>query len=530
MDTNILLKWFIILRTGSHIFAVDIETLNNSIPIDEEYAQILMMLLRGDEVRTDRGRLPPPEIPSLPVGFNIPKCGALRDPGAINLDLCFIIQLSCHISLTEIEQAKSIMYQTAERLGSFVSIAVVAYSDDAEEIIEFQENGGDFLDAVEKIKRKPDNCRHCNANTDIALNLCGDILRNKGRPDNIYPNAIMIFTDGVTMKSKFTMDRDRRRTIKAADMNALDGATTIVGMFNNTDGHFTGEKEWNAINSPSTRDGVAKLMPFPVSDTSGAFQLDDGLYIDVFADHAARPAPSDLYMALPGCAKPCIQFSDVVIIIDRSLSIPVNDLALVIKFFKSFIENSDINYESGLQVAVISYNSKVMIHADFGKNFSKAELLQKMDDIPVRTAKYTDTASAFIYARHIIKRGAREGSRRNIILATDGRSRGPGDSGPDSTLTIKLANIIKADNTTIYALGLPNKNLIDGLEEWNSIASEPLGCTVINMQQEGFGFKDLFLVGVMLTNELCKDDISQSPCGFNATEAPQRNFTHWLDY
>ncbi|CAH1779217.1 unnamed protein product [Owenia fusiformis] len=502
---------------------VNVDDIRGLFPIiDSSIARRIMQLMRG-ELQLERSGSSLVNV--LPSAFESRTCGPASDPASMNVDLCVIIQTTCHITDGELEAARNIIVQTAERFGTDVSLSIVGYSDKPKVLVEFQENGGILLERMRKmrLRRRIQRCRDCEAATGDALRTCREILIHQGRDNRYFPDAIMIFTDGVSMKSKFTMNEDRAETIVEALLNKREGIITIVSTFNNSAGRHSGFDEWHALNSPSNMDGVTQLDPFPATDPNAhvytrslvfndepSFSLDETLT----AMHV-RSFKKQIYTAIPGCSDPCNQFADIVIIIDRSESIAVSDLQIVLDFFIFLLGESLIEPDTGLQFAIYSYNGEIYKHSTVGQYTTKEELIRVVKSIPLETAKYTDTGIAINQAMTDLLVNGREESRKTIIIATDGRAWRPRAKRADSTLAIRAAKIAAAREVEIYIIGLPSRyGHMDGMTEWSQLASEPIECTIVNMQRPNATFDDLYLAGIMLTNELCKKGADSSVCTF----------------
>ncbi|CAH1779215.1 unnamed protein product [Owenia fusiformis] len=503
----------------------------------ERHASNLMDRVRGEinEMMMERSGEP---LPPLPGGFNSfqnERCGPIGDdPRTLNGDLCVILQKTCHITEEEFEFARQTLAESFEMFGSDMSVTLITYKDDIQVDIPFQPISGSVLLAIEELEYQKQGranrfrCEHCQALTYKALEKCREILETEGRDDRYFPNLVISFTDGVTFKNKFNWESERRKTLQEAQALQDMQAVSVVVMFNNTAGSYTGDDEWNALHIPSTVPGVKAVGPIDITDPSAAFGLPDVLRPvlgdDVQQDEVFLPGSQSgflgqsLFQAFPACPDPCTQFADVALIIDRSDSIPTPDIERVLRFFTFFINESTVDFASGLQFAIFTYNGEVYQHAFLGKHRDKQTLLNIMDAIPRTNAKYTETGKALNLAyRHLLMFN-RRGARKTILIASDGRTWPVGFKFTNSRSTIAAASIAKRNNITIYMLGMPNlRGANTGMNEWTRVASEPIGCTIVNMQIPGFNYTHLYLAGVALTNELCKKDDSASKCVFKHT-------------
>ncbi|CAH1779219.1 unnamed protein product [Owenia fusiformis] len=449
----------------------------------------------------------------LEVHKNIPheSPGILYNPpplNSLNVDICLALQTSCHLKADQLEKARAIMVEITERLGEDAHIAAITYADRAYMDMNLTVSTDDkrLARKIRLIDLEFKRCWHCKAQTHKALETCRHELIYRGRDDQFFPNVIVIFTDGFSFNNKFDYDTPKRKTKRESDVNKAEGIITIVGTFGDLDAGYNATIEWLEIHAPSALNGMRQTSPF-------------GVMHDVAAS-SSRDIVHDILSQVPICSSPCNQFADIMLVLDRSDSIPVEDLDKTLNFFRDFIEQSVVNENGGLQFGILTYNSETFMHAQLREYKTKERLMAVIDRIPRNTSMYTETDDAIIASTVQLIRRPRLGARRIIIIATDGRSWAKGDKFPRSKATIDASKFAKSRGIDIFVVGLPNyMEQNSGFDsEWRFVGSHPIGCTVINMQRPTVTYDDLYVAGILLTNELCKPSLEKTGCIFKHGE------------
>ncbi|CAH1772970.1 unnamed protein product [Owenia fusiformis] len=425
-------------------------------------------------------------------------------------DYCFIVQTSCReTEERRAEVLKSVKDDILTILDKAAnpSFSLVTYSKDAKVILPWSSE-------VEKIKEvwgetKNEECTDCQALTYKALDACRKLFKNKDK--NGFSDHIIIFTDGITRGDFYTdINEVKTKTMNAALEIQREGSINIqVVRIPPTKSNIidaSGVDEWSIL-PRIAHVGQHDYHPELIPCSNLGVNKDQTINIHL----------------LYGTGQPCCAAADVVFILDKSNSIKTKDIVLLLDFFKNYLnvqktilEPAMLNRTEGLQIALLTYGGKVTIHSKLGQH-GKTDLIKIVKKISTRTTKFTSTHIALEKALEQLKTSKRE-CKKTVVIATDGRTWKPKqravDSGED---TIKAAKKLKDYGAELRIVGLPNNNnIIDGYErEWKHMASEPIGCTIVDMQRpsENGSFEDLDLVNLYLTEQICSD--KPTPCEYN---------------
>ncbi|CAH1798447.1 unnamed protein product [Owenia fusiformis] len=424
-------------------------------------------------------------------------------------DYCFIVQTSCRESEARraevLKSAKNDILEIIKK-ADISTFSLVTYSKDAKVELSWSSDVGQIGNILDN--RQEGTCDDCKAETHKALDACNNLFKQKEKDE--APDNIIIFTDGISIDNKYNMENSRKLTNdKAFDIkNQKQHPISSIQVI-----------RIHPTESPVERTGVDEWKPISYTNTPDTFPANTVVCpnLGVQKDQSVELVLGEISIPLEDQVPCCT--ADVVFIVDRSNSITKPDLSDLLEFLDDFLKASKIlsptavdriNY---LQIAILSYNRRVYTHAKLGQ-YGKEGLIKAARKIPRKTATYTQTHIALAAAQKELQSSrARPNVRKIVVICTDGRTwkanRRVVDSGAD---TIKAAQKLKDIGAEIYVAGLPNhKENNDGYErEWKKIGSEPINCTVVNMQIPGASFKDLIWVGIHLTEEICINNKKKS--------------------
>ncbi|CAH1800552.1 unnamed protein product [Owenia fusiformis] len=440
---------------------------------------------------------------NLPTDFFDERCKTTTEKVGNQADICFIVQTSCRetkkVQSDILESVYTDIKDILKNLHNETRFAVVPYSGKIKK-------NPQWLKRTKQVKEliKPGkNCDDCRAVTYEALDACRKFLKESNSANDVIPDNIVIFTDGISVDQKYNMPTARRKTNQASVDIKKEGTINmqVVRMHPISKSvDLNGNEEWNAMKVRYGRDKI----------TIRELGLRNKQTVDIAVTASTKEDTE---------VDPCCT-ADVVFILDRSNSIRKPDVDRLLEFFADFIDAQQKilqpkkkDRHEGLQIALLTYGPTVEVHSSLGQH-GKAGLIDVAKKIPRTTNKYTSTHLALEAAGHQLngKRARKEPHvRKIVVIATDGRTWKVNernvDSGED---TIAAARKLKKDKVEIYVVGLPNHDENnDGYErEWKHMASKSINCTIVNMQKldengKRESFDQLKYVGIHLTEEIC---------------------------
>lgn len=150
---------------------------------------------------------------------------------------------------------------------------------------------------------------------------------------------------------------------------------------------------------------------------------------------------------------------DVALLIDRSGSMdddgtdppePLTSVKAAAHLFIKQLAAED-------RVSVISFDRNAQNHIATGLTFDKEEAERALDTIAITasSSSYTNIAGGLDEAVRVFDAvGSREGTRRAIVLLTDGMPTAPGESDTAAADTVQAATTARGLGLSVYAIGL----------------------------------------------------------------------------
>ncbi|CAH1796595.1 unnamed protein product [Owenia fusiformis] len=371
------------------------------------------------------------------------------------MDLLFAVDTSCSVTQDQLDIVRDTMFEIVDRTEFRVSgnrnlVAGLTYSKGSQHEFFFDtyDSKADVLTAIRNFNMTPAGCR---THTFNALKVIQenyyDLMMHGSRAE--FRDVIVVFTDGMTYPNR----KQKKTKEYAAMLKAMN---------------------------PGVKVFVVQLDNIENNDGLDEFRM---IASDPFSDHNvlledAEQAAEDLFSLLPkDCVEEeikCEAVVDVVLVMDRSNSIEIDDLKLLVDFFRELASQFDIDTNVA-RFAAISYNNAVYKHFPLSgptaHHDRRSTINWIVEGIPLTTDKNTRTDLALVNATEILDTEGREGVRKIIFLATDGNTI-KAKHAPD---TIEAAKAAKRKGYQIFCVGLPNNNgRTNGIDEWRQVASKPL--------------------------------------------------------
>ena len=153
-------------------------------------------------------------------------------------------------------------------------------------------------------------------------------------------------------------------------------------------------------------------------------------------------------------------FSDIVFIIDRSISISNEQFTLSIEFIYNVTQYLHIDPQNFL-ISVVLFDNKPVGIFDFDSHITKQSLLQAINNINrIGGGALTDTALALNYSFSLLtaQNGSRSNAEQAVIVVTDGDS-------DDRVNTHHAADNLRKNNITVYGMGIGTHVSTDEITE-----------------------------------------------------------------
>lgn len=156
--------------------------------------------------------------------------------------------------------------------------------------------------------------------------------------------------------------------------------------------------------------------------------------------------------------------AEIVLVVDRSFSIPIKDFQVVKQFLKALVSQLEIS-QAVTRVAVVSYADTITVDFDLRMYDDNASVARHVDALDNRrNGALTRTMDALRMARQNVLPQRRPGLPTFVILLTDGESRdGSGSGGAATQKTIREAAALRAlDKVTVIVVGVgPSINVAE---------------------------------------------------------------------
>ncbi|XP_045165576.2 uncharacterized protein LOC123529337 [Mercenaria mercenaria] len=242
-------------------------------------------------------------------------------------------------------------------------------------------------------------------------------------------------------------------------------------------------------------DGVIQKIEYQNSCCCGkkAFNLDEFTCCD--GKLSKRKKDDD-----PGCCECASSIADIVIVLDSSESVGLENWRRMEMFVEDLISASTV---PDTRFGLLTYKHNTSIEFHMNRYFDVPSLLEAVDNLPYVRGS-TNTGLALQVAREqmlIPMNGDRPSAPDFILLITDGQSDEP-------LYTKEQADLVKEQGIQIIALGVGLKDV----KELRAVASPPADVNAISLKN----FDELEVVKQRIFNDLAKSVCPQRPkerCG-----------------
>ncbi|CAH1791563.1 unnamed protein product [Owenia fusiformis] len=381
------------------------------------------------------------------------------------MDIVFVIDRSCSIPEADLVNEYRVIESAITGIAGFgpdkTRVALVTFDDGARIVFDFNDDQTregllNKLDELKQDTTQPDRCKTFTWEalklTRTHPNLFGGVEKNSDRE-----KIIMILTDGVPFENEKNREEVTNKTIKEGELNDADGIKTMVFTIKNKKGNLPPKELFEKL---------AYTMRW-------MFQVEDAL-VDQFE---IRVFP---LLARFTCPYSCSEAIDLIYVMDRSISIIVDNIKKEKDFFKLVTESFSIGdirskADPKASVAMLSYNRNVYKHFTGLDCSDSTCVLSKIDQIPNTHDNFTVTNLALEEVKVIVNQYTRKGLNGIhpvVVLSTDGNTWKVGANSISSPkVSIAVADELRVRGIDTVVVSVPNHRDDPGLKELRGIAS-----------------------------------------------------------